>query len=218
MAPHHLLHIIVAHAQPMFCRGFIDSFARTKGIREIINACTAAALFSLLAQQTSHILYLDDELPQTSLIPSVQIIKARHPGLKIIVLTMNQQQHYLRQLLNAGVHGIICKTTLGKEIKDAIPVVMNGKKYCCPVTQNLLLQNDMPHTNGMPANDITTEMPHFPPRLQQVLTLMLQNKTSLEISSGLQLQLQTVKGYRKEVRKLLKTAGLIHILDKKIGL
>lgn len=104
----------------------------------------------------------------------------RFPQIKIIVYSMHSAPSIISSVIDAGADGYVCKASDEKELKTAIENVMDGKCYVEPnLTGDLLVWEKM--------------LSQFTPRENQVLNLILKEKTNEQIAEELGINKRTVE-------------------------
>lgn len=121
------------------------------------------------------------------------ILRKTVPIAKVLVLTMHDDDSYLRQTLRDGAAGYVLKKAADSELLSAIYAVMRGEVYVHPSMTRVLLEDLLPiqpdNPNASPW-DILSE------REQEVLTLVARGFTSSKIGEQLNLSPKTIETYR----------------------
>ena len=77
------------------------------------------------------IILMDIELPGMNGIQGTRIIKEKYPLIKVIALTMFNDERLVLDMMEAGADGYILKSTTKEELSEAIQAVYNGGTYFC---------------------------------------------------------------------------------------
>lgn len=112
---------------------------------------------------------------------------------KVLVLTMHDDDSYLRQTLRDGAAGYVLKKAADSELLSAIHAVMRGEVYVHPSMTRVLLEDLLPAQLDNPSAspwDLLSE------REQEVLTLVARGFTSSKIGEQLNLSPKTIETYR----------------------
>ncbi len=132
------------------------------------------------------------------------------PGIKIIILTQYENREYIRRALRIGARGYLLKRSVAEDLKDAIRTVHAGRRYLHPSVADELV--DLV-TAGRSVDDTANDYDRLTPREKQVFTLLVEGKTSREISTYLTISLKTAMTHRTNVMEKLNLhsrAELIH--------
>ena len=122
------------------------------------------------------------------------------PGVKIIILTQYENREYIRRALRIGARGYLLKRSVAEELKDAIRTVHAGRRYLHPSVADELV--DLV-TAGRSVDDTANDYDRLTPREKQVFTLLVEGKTSREISTYLTINLKTAMTHRTNVMEKL---------------
>lgn len=151
------------------------------------------------------ILILDINLPGKSGLDILKQLKIFKPDLHVLMLSMYPEEQFAERTLKAGASGYLTKETATDELIKAIRKVAKGGKYIShKLAEKLIFRKSTEH-----------DLPHesLSDREFQVLKLMAQGRSQVDIATELNLSTSTINTYRSRVlEKLgLKTnAELIH--------
>jgi DNA-binding NarL/FixJ family response regulator len=146
-------------------------------------------LIELVKIAEPDVVILDINMPKMDGIKCSQWIKANHPSVKIIILTMYPEKTYSEQLLKAGVDGCMLKSRGTSDLLAAIDRVVSGKSYYDWITDF----KKSPDVNSTRLSDREMEIVHH----------IIQGKSSNEIGNLLFISEETVKTHRKNIFKKL---------------
>lgn len=134
------------------------------------------------------------------------------PELKIIILSMYDDEHSVVSAIRSGARGFVLKRASDSEFVDALNTVAKGGFYLSPqVSHHFLRRMQEGVFESKPASSVVDLLS---PREVQVLRSVSEGKTSKEIATLLDLSIQTVRSYRKSILKKLgvnNAAGLTQI-------
>ena len=165
----------------------------------------------MAASLTPDVMLMDVHLPGgIGGLDATETIVKDCPGVKIIILTQYENREYIRRALRIGARGYLLKRSVAEELKDAIRTVHAGRRYLHPSVADELV--DLV-TTGRSVDDSASEYERLTPREKQVFTLLVEGKTSREISAYLTISLKTAMTHRTNVMEKLNLhsrAELIH--------
>ncbi len=109
--------------------------AKRKDFQVIGEAGDGLEVLNLLALHPihPHLLILDVTMPYLSGIEVARKIKTDYPEVKVLILTIHQEEEYLNQALTVGVQGYLLKEDADAEIFFAIEKILNGEFYLSPL-------------------------------------------------------------------------------------
>ena len=127
-----------------------------------------------------------------------------NPSVKVIILTMHLEKHFVTEAFRAGVSGYVLKQSVTDELLFAIKEVLKGRTYVSPlVTQSLVEQALQPSPSpaavepAVPAGNLSL-------RQREVLQLVAEGKSTKEIASTLNVSIKTVEFHKTRIMKELK--------------
>jgi two-component system response regulator NreC len=145
------------------------------------------------------VLVLDISMPDLDGIAVVKKVKPRYPDLRILILTVHEDEALLREAIRAGASGYVLKRAAEAELVSAIRIVMRGDLYVDPaMLRSLLLEEKSIRSEPQPVEPLT-------PREIEVLKLIVQGYTNRQIADKLCISVRTVEGHRAN---LCGTLGL----------
>ena len=126
----------------------------------------------------------------------------RLPHTKVVVLTMHDNEEYLRQALEAGATGYVLKEAVDTEIAVAIRVVQRGEVFLYPSFTRVLL-GDLLQTDETDDTFQQDSYELLSEREKEVLRLVALGDTNREIAERLFLSVRTVETYRARLMEKL---------------
>jgi two-component system response regulator NreC len=129
-------------------------------------------------------------------------IVSRLPRTKVVILTMHNNEEYLRQALDAGATGYVLKEAVDTEIAVAIRVVHRGEVFLYPSFTRVLL-GDLVETGEPEDQSQQDGYELLSEREREVLRLVALGDTNREIAERLFLSVRTVETYRARLMEKL---------------
>jgi DNA-binding NarL/FixJ family response regulator len=99
------------------------------------------SLIEAVATLTPDLVVVDLSLPVGEGANIARQLQVRYPALRIIVLSVYDEPAVARQLLQAGVAGVVLKRTAASDLLPAVKEVLRGGTYVCPGLQEPGLKN-----------------------------------------------------------------------------
>ena len=145
------------------------------------------------------VVLMDIGMPRLNGLEATRQIKHDHPEIAVLILTMHDNEEYLRQVLAAGASGYVLKRAAAGELVAAIRAVHRGEAALSPAVARLLIEDYLKGENGQVAaapSDLT-------PREREVLQLIAEGHTSKQIAELLCLSVKTVQAHRTSLMQKL---------------
>jgi two-component system response regulator NreC len=144
-----------------------------------------------VAATSPDILLLDVSMPDLDGIAVTKKLKPAFPELRILILTIHEDEALVREAIKAGASGYILKRAAESELVSAISVLMRGDMYVDPALLRTLVSEaeDAPVPDPEPIEALT-------PREKDVLSLIVLGYTNRQIGEELSISVRTVEGHR----------------------
>jgi two-component system, NarL family, response regulator NreC len=143
------------------------------------------------------LLLLDISMPGLDGIAVTREMKKVRPEARVLVLTVHEDEVVLREAITAGASGYIIKRAAESELINAINAVMRGELYVHPAVTRALLAAPVTASYNAPVEE---ELPEtLTSREVQVLRLIIQGYTNLQIADSLNLSVRTVESHRANI-------------------
>ena len=188
-----------------------------QGLKTLL--CTTEDLFLYAAVSSAHevmaeverrppdLLILDLSLSGTSGLDILKDLHIRHPSLKVLVLSMHEEDVYAERALKAGAMGYIMKQETGPEIIRAIRTVLGGSLYTSRAVEASMLKRFIA-PQRVAGENRGPEM--LDDRELQVFAKIGDGFSTKQIADCLHLSPKTIQTYRDRIKKKL---GLHHACE-----
>ncbi|PZT70777.1 DNA-binding response regulator [Streptomyces sp. SW4] len=161
----------------------------------------AEAIEAARAQDDLDLAVLDIAMPRLTGLQATRELAALRPGLRILMLTMHDNEQYLFQALKAGACGYVLKSVADRDLVAACRAAMRDEPFLYPGAVTALIRNylDRVRHGEENADHVLT------PREEEVLKLVAEGHSSKEIAEILFISVKTVQRHRAN---LLHKLGL----------
>jgi two-component system response regulator NreC len=150
------------------------------------------------------IVLLDITMPGLSGLEAARQIRQKAPEVKLVVLTMHDDEAYLRQFLQIGAAGYIVKKAADTELVDAIRAVHRGESFIHPSLTRVLIDR---YLQQQPPVKVKESVEELTPRETEVLRLVAQGYTSQQVAEQLSISVNTVETHRAHIMEKLGLRG-----------
>jgi len=194
-------------------RDGIKAILRHSGEFEVIGEAESGhEAVQMCRHKRPDIVLMDIGLPGLNGIESTTEILRQQPDVKIIILSMYDDEHSVVSAIRSGARAFVLKKASDDDLLNAFRTVAKGGSYLSPQVSDRLLQRIQ--KGDLDAKPALSALNELSPRELQVLRLVAEGKTSKEIAVLLDLGLQTVRSYRKTMMRKLgvsNVAGLTQV-------
>jgi DNA-binding NarL/FixJ family response regulator len=208
--------IVLADDHLLFRKGVRRLIEDMSDMEVIGEASDGLELLNLLNELTPDLVIVDISMPNLRGIEAAREIIARHPGIKVLVLTMHKSKEYLYHSILAGAQGYLLKEDSDSELFSAIEKICNGGTYITHALSGEMAE-DLSQVYGG-KGEIVREL--LTTREREILKLIAEGKSSGEIGNLLFISTRTVEHHRANIMKKLnakRSADLIrYALEKGI--
>ena len=160
-------------------------------------------VLTLCGESPCDVIIMDITMPGASGIEAIPSVRTLLPQARIIILSMHDDSEHVYRAFKGGASGYLLKGVAGDEIVDALREVMNGETYIGKGVGSLIFAEQ-------PA--VENPLDRLSRREKEVLQLVVEGKSSIEIAGILSLAENTPDVYRSRIMKKLglkNTASLV---------
>jgi len=176
----------------MLRQGIRELLERDSDFQIVAEAGDGEEAVSQAAKFKPDVILMDVGMPKLSGLEATRKIKAEHPEIVVLVLTIHDEDEYIMGLLEAGAAGYLLKSAYGEELIQAIRSVRSGEFVLHPVVMKKLLQR----ANNHRLKPIRLEgVEQLTSRETEVLRYMATGMSNKEIAQQLGVGVRTVKGH-----------------------
>jgi two-component system response regulator NreC len=148
----------------------------------------------LVGKTNPDVLILDISMPDLDGISVTQRVKTQYPDLRILILTIHEDEALLREAIKAGAAGYILKRAAEAELISAVRVILRGDLYVDPsMVRSLLDDSRQIQVKQVSSTETLT------PRETEILKLIVEGYTNRQIGSELNISIRTVEGHRSNI-------------------
>lgn len=201
--------IVITDDHKLFRKGIAALLEDLEMVNNIYEAGNGEELLRLLKETKPlpDLILLDLNMPEMDGFETTKQLKKHYPEVKIIILTMEDDEQFILHLVNEGVNGYLNKSADTDEVELAIEKVIRMDFYFPDEVSKLIFSN----LKNFGKSKIKRKI-EFSNQEKKVLELLCHEKTTGEIAKEMELGKRTIETYRKNM--LEKTgarnmAGLI---------
>ncbi|GII82275.1 DNA-binding response regulator [Sphaerisporangium siamense] len=138
---------------------------------------------------------LDIAMPRMTGIQAAREISRRAPGIRLLMLSMYDNEQYLFESLKAGACGYVLKSVADRDLLEACRAAMRGEPFLYPGAVTALIRDYLlRHRQGEPAPDTV-----LTPREEEIVKLIAEGHSSKQIADMLVISVKTVERHRANI-------------------
>ena len=150
---------------------------------------------------------LDVSMPRMTGLQAARELTTRRPGIRVLMLSMHDNEQYFFEALKAGASGYVLKTVADRELVEACRATMRGEPYLYPEAAAALIRDYIERARSgeaAPQDPLT-------PRELEVVKLIAEAHTSEEIADLLVISRKTVERHRANILEKLEMRDRVQL-------
>lgn len=206
--------VAIADDHKIFRKGVILSLRTYPNIKFVQEAENGQELLDGLAESQPDIVLMDLRMPQKDGIETTKQISKIYPDIKVLVLTMYEDERFVSHLMENGANGYLLKSADPSEIKKAIMEVMARGYYLNNFVNRVLLKKSHARTKTIPS--LNSEIV-LNDKEREVIRLLCMEYTAQEIAQKMEISPRTVEAIKDRLMERFgtkNTAGLVFFAVK----
>lgn len=204
------INLAIVDDHKIFREGLKAILEDCSSLNIVFEAGNGQDLISQLAFKTPDVILMDIKMPVMDGMQATSYVHEHFPEIKVLALSMYHEDKYIVDMMKAGASGYILKNAEPGEIIEAVSTVHAKEFYFNERLSVTLVKQLLGPSAGIP------KIPHKNISLNQreteILSLICQEYTNVEIGEKLFLSVRTVEGYRTRLFEKIGSkniAGLV---------
>jgi DNA-binding NarL/FixJ family response regulator len=203
--------VIITDDHVLYRAGVKTALSAKTDVQVIAEADNGMHLLHMLKQIEADVILLDIQMPIMDGVATLPEIKKQFPHIKVIMLTMLEDNSMITRLMELGANSYLTKTSDSEVIYQAIKTCHEQEYYFNDLTNQALLSN-LKQRNAAPPMQLVQPEVQLNDKETTILRLMCEEKTTKEIADLVDLSPRTVEAIRDKLKVKTgakSTAGLI---------
>jgi len=203
------IRLLIADDHAVFRSGLRALLEKEEDFEIVGEAGTGIEAIEMLDGLNVDVLILDLNMPGPTGAKVAALVLKKQPRLAIVVLTMHDDEHYVRELFRVGVSGYVLKKSTGTDLTQALRVVYRGEKFIDPSLVNTVIS---PYVGRNLVKE-TGKAGLLTEREREVCSLLAAGLSHSKIADKLFISPRTVESHRANIMSKLgleSRADLIH--------
>ena len=214
------IQLLVVDDHPLFRRGLIALLSQDDRFEIVGEAGDVGEALRVLAKTQPDLLLLDNHLPGVKGVDAIASLKSERPNLRILMLTVSEDEEDLSKALQHGADGYLLKTSESDQLCDALVKVHAGHSVISPSMLNKLVST-MRHTANPTADAVgimsfskaaaIQALDKLSPREKDIFLLIAKSLSNKQIARDLDIAETTVKIHVQHIFKKLDLTSRVQI-------
>ena len=206
------INIMLVDDHAVFLEGLEKLLSKNTAIRILEKTSDVRTIFKTLETQRVDIVISDIDMPELSGLDLTKMVVNTFPQTKVIVLSMHREHDVINHVIDAGASGYMLKDSNAEDLFDAIQVVMEGKRFYCKHSADIIIKN------RQQVSDTSNQEPQLSEREKDILQLIAQEFTQNEIAEKLHISPHTVVFHKRKLINKLEVKGTAGLVRKAVEL
>lgn len=193
--------VLIVDDHPIFRSGIIQLINHESDLNVCGEICSAAEALSAVEELRPDIVLLDLSIQGTNGIELMKSIRALHPHLPALMVSMHDESIYAERALRAGARGYVMKAAPSEKVIEAIRRVLSGGIYLSEAIGGRLLDTFL---NGRSTDAGSSTVAQLSDREIEVFRAVGEGRGTREIARTLFLSVKTVETHRAHIKEKLQ--------------
>ena len=189
-----IIKVAIADDHQIFRKGVILSLRQYTNIKFVFEAENGEDLIQKVSDnEPPDVILMDLKMPVKDGIETTKYLNKHFPSIRVIILTMYEDERFVGHLMDSGANGYLLKSTDPSEIKKAITDVMRTGFYLNNFVNKVLIKKNYAKQKFNP--NLNSEVV-ISEREKEVLTLVCMEFTAQEIAKKMEISARTVEAIK----------------------
>ncbi|CAN5272592.1 response regulator transcription factor [soil metagenome] len=206
--------VAIADDHKIFRKGVIHSLRSAGNIEFVLEADNGEELIEGLKTITPDVILMDLKMPLKDGIETTKFVNQNYPKIRILILTMYEDERFVGHLMDSGANGYLLKSTDPEEIKQGILDVMKTGFYLNNFVNRVLIKKNYNRQKFNP--NLNSEIT-ISEREKEVLNLVCMEFTAIEIAQRMNISARTVEAIKDRLMErfgVKNSVGLVFFAMK----
>jgi DNA-binding NarL/FixJ family response regulator len=162
----------------------------------IAEAVNGKEVIDAVIKEKPDVVVTDIQMPEMGGVELTRTLQSVYPEIKIIGLTMYEEDYLVVEMMEAGAKGYLMKDSGIGPVAEAIHAVSRNRKYFCDSTSDKLIKKLAASTADISAKE---DADQFNEEEKEIIRLVCQEFSNKEIAEKMHLGLKTIESYRNKI-------------------
>jgi DNA-binding NarL/FixJ family response regulator len=205
--------VLIADDHDVVRSGLRLLFRGSSEFAVVAEAADGREAVRLAEKHSPDVAIMDISMPGFDGIEATRRIKEAHPDIKVVILTVHEDEEYAHQVLRAGASGYVLKNASKKEIFQAVRSALRGERFFSGGISKLIIERFIKQTENHGEEKLeSSDSQGLTKREIEILEYIARGFTNRQIAEKLFLSFRTVNTHRSNLMHKLNihdTAGLV---------
>lgn len=189
-----LIRVLVADDHTLVRTGLVKILTEDGVCEVVAEASDGLEAVKKAIETRPDVVVLDITMPRLSGIEAVRRIRQELPAVRILALTVHDEEEYVLHMVKAGASGYLVKDSAARELLDAVVALHRGQGYFGPQAARVLADR-----YARPGPESTDPYGALTSREREVFHLVAEGRSTKEIAGALGISVKTAENHRTRV-------------------
>jgi DNA-binding NarL/FixJ family response regulator len=191
--------ILVADDHPIVLRGLKTVLNAQPDFEVVAEATDGEDAVARALSEDVHLAILDISMPRKTGLQAAREISQRRPDVRVLILSMHDNEQYLFEAIKAGASGYVLKSAVDRDLVEACRAAMRGEPFLYPGGVRALMRDyvERARAGEIGRGEVLT------PREEEIVKLVAEAHTNEEIGEMLFISKKTVERHRANILEKL---------------
>jgi DNA-binding NarL/FixJ family response regulator len=190
--------VLIADDHPIVLRGLRLVLNAQPDLEVVAEATDGEHAVQQALSAGAHLAILDISMPRKTGLQAAREITHRNPHMRVLMLSMHDNEQYLFEAISAGASGYVLKSAVDRDLVEACRATMRGEPFLYPDGVRALMREYLERAR---AGETHREL--LTPREEEILKLVAEAHTNDEIGELLHISKKTVERHRANILEKL---------------
>jgi DNA-binding NarL/FixJ family response regulator len=187
-----VIRIVMADDHAIVREGLKRIVSEVPDMQVVGEAADGAQVLKCVREIEFDLLVLDLSMPGRSGMELIKLIRSEKPRLRMLVLSMHQEQQYAVRAIKSGANGYLNKESATDQLAQAIRKIAGGGAYVTPEVAEQLAMGAMPDAQTLPHQSLSD-------REFEVFRQIVAGVSVTDIASALNLSVKTISTHKSNL-------------------
>ncbi len=196
------LRILIADDHEVVRRGLCALLQAHEGWEICGEATDGREAVAKAAELKPDVVILDVGMPNLNGLAATRQLTQQDPHFKVIVLTITDSDHVIREALDAGARGFVLKSDAARDLVSAVEALQRNRMFFTPRVNDMVLAGFLDKGHSASSQE-PPRLPKLTAREREVIQLLAEGKSSKEVACVLNLSTKTAETHRSNIMRKL---------------
>lgn len=203
--------LMVVDDHPLFRRGLVSLLSYDERFHVVCEAGDVSEALRLVRSMSVELVLLDNHLPGVRGVDAIASFKELDPTLKVVMLTVSEDEDDLAKALKSGADGYLLKTADSEQLSETLHRIMEGESVISPQMMNKLVATLRHQDRPSSEQSYRSKTERLSPREHEIVLLIAKGLSNKLIARELDIAETTVKIHVQHVFKKLELSSRVQV-------